>query len=262
MEKPARLAVAAVKTRPEQPEAPSLLVLDPVIIADRIDLAGRPRPPPFVGDPLRPVGAHDPMAAPPPHEPERRVVGQQPERLDRLRRVEQPDRAGWFAGDPPPHPSPLRPRGRRGSFGPSPPFRGKREGKVGLHSHRGAFRNVALARIEPRYGVEPQPVAEPVEEWSDTPSHSLPRKRGRVRVGAGGLAGKPDLLRRQGFDRVGGKDHVFDAEAGIDCVEPLPEERNNMARIAARAGGAEADPLDPAIHAVKDESEPPRSRPF
>src|SRR5580704_18014605 len=112
MDKPARHVVPAVETSPEQPEAPTLLVFDPVIIADRIDFAGRLRPPPFVRDPLRSIGAHGPMPAPPPREPERRIVGQQPERLDRLRRVEQPDRAGWFAGDPPPHSSPLRPRGR------------------------------------------------------------------------------------------------------------------------------------------------------
>src|SRR5215472_3805660 len=36
MDKPARRAVMAMQTRPEQPEAPPLLVLDPVIIADRI----------------------------------------------------------------------------------------------------------------------------------------------------------------------------------------------------------------------------------
>src|SRR5258706_1341992 len=109
MDKPARLVVAAVETRPKQPEAPPLLVLDPIIIADRIDLAGRPRQPPFVGDPLRPIGLRHPMPAAAPHEPKRRIVGQQPECLDRLRWIKQPDRAGWFAGDPPPHPSPLRP---------------------------------------------------------------------------------------------------------------------------------------------------------
>src|SRR6516162_3614222 len=159
MDKPARLAVAAVETRPEQPEAPPFLVLDPIIIADRIDLAGRLRPPPFLRDPLRSIGARDSMPAPPPHEPERRIVGQQPERLDRLRRFEQPDRSWRFTGDPPPHPSPLRPQGQRGSFG---------EGEVRLHPHRGAFRDVALARIKPRYCGEPQPVAEPVEKRSDT----------------------------------------------------------------------------------------------
>ena len=47
---------------------------------------------------------------------------------------------------------------------------------------------------------------------------------------------KGDLLGRQGLDRVGGENHVFDAEAGIDCVEPFPEERRNMARIAAAQG--------------------------
>jgi hypothetical protein len=77
---------------------------------------------------------------------------------------------------------------------------------------------MALARLEPRYCGETEPVAEPVEERSDTPSHSLLCKRGRVRVGAGGLAGKSDLFGRQRLDRVGGEDHVFDTEAGIDGV--------------------------------------------
>src|SRR6202521_1242690 len=61
MDKPARLMVAGVKTRPEQPETPPLLVLDPVIVADRIDCAGPFRLPPFIGDPLRPIGAQHPM---------------------------------------------------------------------------------------------------------------------------------------------------------------------------------------------------------
>ena len=74
--------------------------------------------------------------------------------------------------------------------------------------------------------------------------------------------GKADLLGRQRLDRKGGEDHVFDAETGIDRVELLLEERCKVTRIAARAGGAEADALDPAIDAVKAEIEPPRPRPF
>src|ERR1700756_5449612 len=93
MDEPTQFVVAAMKTCPKQPEAPPCLVFDPVIIADRIDIAGRFRLPPFLGDPLRPVGAHDPMSAPAPRETERRIVGQHPECLDRLRRLEQPDRA-------------------------------------------------------------------------------------------------------------------------------------------------------------------------
>jgi hypothetical protein len=76
------------------------------------------------------------------------------------------------------------------------------------------------------------------------------------------VAGKADLLGRQWLDREGGEDHVFDAEAGIDGIEPLPEERCEMARIATRAGGAETDPLDPAVDAVKGEIEQPCTRPF
>src|SRR5690349_12048545 len=100
MDKPARRSVAAVETRSEQPEAPPFLVLDPIIIADRIDLAGRPRTPPFIGDSLGPIGPRHPVPSPPPPEPKRRVVGQQPERLDRLRRIEQPDRSRGFAEAP------------------------------------------------------------------------------------------------------------------------------------------------------------------
>src|SRR5437868_2933877 len=120
---------------------------------------------------------------------------------------------------------------------------------------------MALAGFQARQGIEPEPVAEPVEERGDAPSPSPPRKRGGVRVGAGSVAGKSDLLGRQRLDREGGEDHILDAKAGIDCVEPLPEKRREVARIAARAGGAEADPLDPAVDAVKGEIEPPRSRP-
>src|SRR5271165_1744580 len=106
MDKPARRVFAAVETRPEQPEAPSLLVLDPVIIADRVDGAGTFGPPPFLGDPLRPISARHPMPAPAPRETKRRIVGQQPERLERLRRVEQPYRPRRFQVAPHP-PSPL-----------------------------------------------------------------------------------------------------------------------------------------------------------
>jgi hypothetical protein len=43
-------------------------------------------------------------------------------------------------------------------------------------------------------------------------------------------------------------------------VEPLLEERYEVTRIAAGTGGAELDPLDPAIHPVKCEIEAPCSR--
>src|SRR5882762_10442714 len=112
MDKPAWRVVTAVQTRPKQPEAPSLLVLDPIVIADRINRTGAFRPPPFLGDPLRPIGVHHPMPAPPPDEAERRVVGQQPERFDRLRRLEQPDRPRWFAPTPHPPPPTCDPGGR------------------------------------------------------------------------------------------------------------------------------------------------------
>jgi hypothetical protein len=85
MDKPARRAVMAVQPRPEQPEAAPLLVLDPVVVADRVDLAGTSWLPPFIGYPLRPIGSRDPMPAPPPQETEWRIVGQEPERLDRFR---------------------------------------------------------------------------------------------------------------------------------------------------------------------------------
>jgi len=93
MDKPARRLVPTMETRPEQPEAPPLLVLDPVVVADLVDGTGAFRLPPFVGDSLRPIGTCHPMPAPPPDKAERRVVGQQPERFDRLRRLEQSDRS-------------------------------------------------------------------------------------------------------------------------------------------------------------------------
>ena len=62
-----------------------------------------------------------------------------------------------------------------------------------------------------------------------------------------------DLLGAQRLDRKGGKDHVFDAETGIDGVEPLLEQGSEVARVAARLCGAERDPLDPAVDPVKAE---------
>ena len=96
MDKPAQRLVPTMQTRPEQPEAPSFLVLDSVIVADCITGTRPLWPPPFVGDPLRPVGPRDPVPTPAPSEAERRVVGQEPERLDGLRWLEQPDRPRWF----------------------------------------------------------------------------------------------------------------------------------------------------------------------
>src|SRR5215813_2391554 len=99
MDEPVRFAVAAMKTRPEQPEAPPLLVLDTVIVADRVNVAGAARLPPFIGNPLRSIGTCHAMPAAPPNEVKRRVVRQQPECLDRLRRLEQPDRPWRFVGN-------------------------------------------------------------------------------------------------------------------------------------------------------------------
>ena len=107
MDKPARLVIANVETRSEQPEAPPFLVLDPVIVADRVPAftgtsAGALWSPPFVGDPLRPIGPRDPMPASPPGETKRRIVGQKPKSFDRLRRLEQSDRPRRFVRDPHP----------------------------------------------------------------------------------------------------------------------------------------------------------------
>src|SRR5216684_6273302 len=117
MDKPARLVVATVETRSEQPEAPSFLVLDPVVVTDSVDGAGAFRPPPFLGDPLRPIGPRHAMPAPPPGETERRVGGQKPERFDRLRRLEQPDRPRRFVRPVPP-PTPALPRVHGGGRDP------------------------------------------------------------------------------------------------------------------------------------------------
>src|SRR6202011_4108270 len=119
------------------------------------------------------------------------------------------------------------------------------------YSDRGALRDMALARLEPRQRVEPQPVAEAVEKRCHA-----------ARLAAGGVAGEADLLGRQRLDRKGGEDHVLDAEAGIDGVEPLLEEGREVVRVAARASSAEADQFDPAVDAVEGEIEPPRSHPL
>ena len=119
------------------------------------------------------------------------------------------------------------------------------------NAHRGPLRDVAFARLEPRQRVEPQLVAEPVEERGDA-----------ARLAAGWVAEEADLLGRQGLDRKGGKNHVFDAETGIDGVEPFFEKGREVVLIAARASGAEANPLDPAVDAMESEIEPPRSHPF
>ena len=116
---------------------------------------------------------------------------------------------------------------------------------------RGPLRDMALAWFEPVQRVEPEPVAEPIEE----------RGRARHCSGAGG-AGKTDLLGGQWLDRKGGKDHIFDADAGIDGVEPLFKESGEVMRVTAGASSSEDDPFDLAINAMEGEIEPPRSHPF
>ena len=79
---------------------------------------------------------------------------------------------------------------------------------------------------------------------------------GRGRVGEGALLG---------WQRIGGEDgedHVLDSDAGVDHIELCGEQFGEMARVAARPGGAEADVLDAAVDAVKAQSEPARAHPF
>ena len=45
---------------------------------------------------------------------------------------------------------------------------------------------------------------------------------------------KIDLLGSQAVDGKGGEDHVFDAETGVDGVEPLLEQGCKVVRVAAR----------------------------
>src|SRR5712691_8706617 len=98
MDKPARRRRAG-EAGAEHPEAPPLLILDPVVIADRPGgEEGAVGGPPFLGDALGTVGAPHPMRAAPPGKAKGRVVGQQPRRLDRLGRREQPDRPRRFFG--------------------------------------------------------------------------------------------------------------------------------------------------------------------
>src|SRR5262249_61294809 len=93
MDEPVRFAVAAMKTRPEQPEAPPLLVLDTVIIADRVNVAGAARLPPFIGNPLRSIGTCHAMPAAPPNEVKRRGGKQQTECRAPARRAKQAGQA-------------------------------------------------------------------------------------------------------------------------------------------------------------------------
>src|SRR5262249_26096735 len=132
---------------------------------------------------------------------------------------------------------------------------------AGQRIGRGFFRDMTLARFEAAERVEAETVAEPVEERGDVAggphlasacaSDGLLRSGGRIKQSV--------LLRRQGIDGEDGKDHVLDAEAGIDRVEPGREQCRQMARIAARPGGADGDVLDPSVNPVKAEGEPARA---
>jgi hypothetical protein len=84
---PARLVVAAMENQPGTTRSAAPSHLDAVIVADGVSLTGRPRLPPFLGDPLWPIGTCHAMPASPPDEAKWRVVRQEPERFDRLRRL-------------------------------------------------------------------------------------------------------------------------------------------------------------------------------
>src|SRR5262249_16507330 len=118
------------------------------------------------------------------------------------------------------------------------------------HSYACALGEVALAQLQLRQCGKTQPVTEPVEERSNIACLIV-----------GCVARNVDLLRRQWLDRECGKDHVFNPETGIDGIDPLLEARRKGTRIAARTGGAELYPLDPAVDPVEAEIEPPCSHP-
>ena len=54
------------------------------------------------------------------------------------------------------------------------------------------------------------------------------------------------------------QDHVLDPEPGIDRLQLRRQQAGEMAGVAARPGGADADMLDPAVDPVKGEVEPAR----
>ena len=242
----------------EQPEAPPLLVLDPVIVADRVGRAGTSRLPPFLGDPLRPVGARHPVRAPPPGEAERRIVGQQPKRLDRLRRLEQPDRprrplsssprkrgSGFRATVPVPL-DPRFARGRRDEARVSPTGT-RTEARSGMWLSRGSMRRYAQrARAGCRAG----------------------RAAGRCRpprsspLGEGGARRRLICSGGNGSTANSGEDHVLDAEAGIDRLELARQEARRDGADRGSAGRCRGGSLDPAVDPVKGEVEPPRSDPL
>src|SRR5260370_30019905 len=113
---------------------------------------------------------------------------------------------------------------------------------------------MASARLDAADRIEDESIAEPVEQRANVGC-------GRLRAGAGEF----DLLGRQGLDREDGEDHVLDAEAGIvpeiDRVELRGEQPGEVARVAARPGGADMDMLDSALHSGKAEHEPARAPP-
>src|SRR5439155_26076172 len=98
--------------------------------------------------------------------------------------------------------------------------------------------------------------------WGVPVTHSDEERGDAARLIAGSAAGDRDQLGVQRLKRKGGKYNVFDTETGIDRVEPLLEQRRNMAQIAARTGGAEADALDLPVNAMKGKFKPPRSGPL
>ena len=174
MEKPAgrRPAVGGrrVGAIAEQPEAAAVVVLDPVVVAERRHDIGRrpaavgPGPPPFVGQPLRPLGAHDAVGVPAPVEHRRRIVGHEGRDIDRLGPLQQSRRpralerrhAGPGAG--------------RGSLG--------RDGGRRLH----ALGQVAVARQQPHHVLLAQPQRQPVGEVDRAVLAQRGGERARVRA--------------------------------------------------------------------------------
>ena len=190
-----------------EPDPHALAAFDPEIIArQRVALLVAP---PFHGDALGAFGMRDHVAHAPPGELHRRAVRHRGDRFDRLRPLEQADRAGGGEGvllgrclseegTTLSLPPPLWGRGgegggARGAADASrstptpraslrdPPHKG--EGKAGeaarrRHARHRIFRNMRVLRHEPRHAAQPETRAEPVDEMRKL-LRMVGRRRGR-----------------------------------------------------------------------------------
>ena len=228
----------AVEAGAVEPVASAVCVLDTVVIAHRLVPAAGAGPP-FRLDALGPGGAGDAAAHPPPDEEQRRAVRHLGHHLHRLGPVEQAE-------------GPLRSLGRRGRFGCIGGrfglFEPRHRLPAGRHRLLRPLRPVAGDRLQTADGA----FAQLCQQAIDQQVHVAPPPL---------IPGERKLRGRERLDALGVERREIDAEAGVDGLQRLPEETQQVIAVPRRARRGDRAPDHAAVDPVAPERKPPHAEP-